>query len=72
MRESLRDVLLLQPERSSENTPAMQERGRLLRTDVVGWLREQLPALSRHAPVEMDDWQVKASDGAGNKSVIPW
>lgn len=50
----------------------MQERGRLLRSDVVGWLREQLPVLRREAPVGTDDWQVKASDGAGNKNVVPW
>ncbi|MEV6241584.1 DUF3578 domain-containing protein [Lentzea sp. NPDC051838] len=72
MREHLRGVLRLQPERSAENTPAMQRRGDLLRNGVAGWLDEQLPALRTHAPVEMDDWKVKASDGAGNKSVIPW
>lgn len=72
VRELLRDVLLLQPEWSPKNTPAMQERGRLVRHEVAGWVREQLPALKRAAPVEIDDWRVEASDGAGNKNAIPW
>ncbi|RAS63926.1 uncharacterized protein DUF3578 [Lentzea atacamensis] len=72
MRVFLRDVLLLQPEWDSENTPAMQERGRLLGQDLAGWLREHLPALTRNAPIEIDDWNVHPSDGAGNKNVIPW
>ncbi|MDX8036580.1 DUF3578 domain-containing protein [Lentzea sp. BCCO 10_0856] len=72
MRELLRDVLLLQPKWTSENTPAMQERGRLVRHEVAGWLREQLPALKSAAPVEIDDWSVEARDGTGLKSEIPW
>lgn len=72
MRAFLRDVLLLQPEWSSKNTPAMQDRGHLIRHDVAGWLREQLPALTRNAPTEIDDWNVHPSDGAGNRNEIPW
>ncbi|WP_434450824.1 MrcB family domain-containing protein [Lentzea sp. E54] len=72
MRELLRDVLLLQPKWTADNTPEMQERGRLIRHDVAGWLREQLPALERAASVEIDDWAVEASDGTGLKAVIPW
>lgn len=72
MRALLRDVLLLQPKWESTNTPAMQKRGHLVRDDVAGRLREQLPALARYAPVGVDDWKVEPSDGAGNKSEIPW
>jgi hypothetical protein len=72
MRELLRDVLLLQPEWNSKNTPAMRQRGQLIRGDVAQWLRDQLPALQRNAPVEIDDWRVDPSDGAGLKSEIPW
>jgi len=72
MRVSLRDVLLLQPQWTSQNTPAMQKRGRLIRHEVAGWLREQLPVLRRGAPVDTADWRVEASDGAGNKNVVPW
>lgn len=72
MRAFLRDVLLLQPQWSSKNTPAMQERGRLVRHDVAGWLRDQLPALRRNVPIEPADWKVQPSDGTGNKNEIPW
>ncbi|WP_439663204.1 MrcB family domain-containing protein [Lentzea sp. HUAS TT2] len=71
MRELLRDVLLLQPQWTSKNTPEMERRGRLVRHDVAGWLREQLPALVRAAPVEID-WGVQAKDATGGKSEIPW
>lgn len=72
MRELLRDVLLLQPEWSPQNTPAMQKRGRLIRSDVKGWLRERLPALTQDTPAEIDDWDVEARDGTGLKNEIPW
>lgn len=71
MRELLRDVLQLQPEWRPENTPAMQERGRLIRHDVASWLRERLPAL-KSALAEIDDWQVEARDATGLKAEIPW
>lgn len=72
MRELLHDVLLLQREWSPKNTPAMERRGQLIRDGVAGWLREQLPALKRDAPVELNDWAVEARDATGNKSVVPW
>ncbi|MCR3747863.1 MrcB family domain-containing protein [Lentzea californiensis] len=71
MRELLRDVLLLQREWTSKNTPAMEKRGRLVRHGVANWLREQLPALRRAAPVEID-WGVQAKDATGGKAEIPW
>ncbi|WP_146173791.1 MrcB family domain-containing protein [Saccharothrix carnea] len=71
MRELLRDVLLLQPGWSRENTPAMQERGRLIRHEVARWLREQLPTIAENTP-GVDDWQVEARDGTGLKNEIPW
>ncbi len=72
MRELLRDVLLLQPDWNSKNTPAMRERGQLIRGGAAQWLRDQLPALQRDLPVAIDDWRVDPSDGAGLKSEIPW
>lgn len=72
MRELLRDVMQLQAEWTSENTPEMQERGRLIRQDIPNWLRERLPDLRRAAPVEITDWRVGSSDGAGNRAEIPW
>lgn len=71
MRELLRDVLLLQPVWSRKNTPAMQERGRLIRHEVARWLREQLSAIAENTP-SVGDWQVEARDGTGLKNEIPW
>ncbi|MFI9011004.1 MrcB family domain-containing protein [Actinosynnema sp. NPDC053489] len=72
MRELLRKILSLQPDWSSDNTPAMQERGLLVRREVVGWLRERLPSIVENAPEEIDDWRVEARDGTGLKNEIPW
>lgn len=72
MRELLREVLSLQPAWHSKNTPDMEKRGRLVRHDVVGWLKGQLPAIERAVPDEIDDWAAEGSDGAGLKSEIPW
>lgn len=72
MRELLRDVLLLQPHWSPKNTSAMQERGRLIRHEVAGWLRERLPSIAENTPKGIVDWQVEARDGTGLKSEIPW
>lgn len=72
MRELLRDVLLLQPSWSRDNTPDMQQRGQLVRNKVTGWLRDQLPTITDRTPEEIDDWQVEARDGTGLKNEIPW
>ncbi|MFD5825513.1 MrcB family domain-containing protein [Lentzea sp. NPDC060358] len=72
MRELLRDVLLLQPEWTSKNTPAMEQRGRLVRKHVASWLQERLPGVGRAASVAIDDWKVEAKDATGAKSEIPW
>ncbi|MFD4641970.1 MrcB family domain-containing protein [Lentzea sp. NPDC058436] len=72
MRELLRDVMVLQAEWVSENTPAMRARGELIRRDLPALLRERLPALQRAAAVEITDWRAAGSDGAGNRAEIPW
>jgi 5-methylcytosine-specific restriction enzyme MrcB-like protein/uncharacterized protein DUF3883 len=68
MRELLEDILLLQPDWSSKNTAAMQERGRLVRHGVADWLRDRLPSID----TTIDDLRVEARDGTGLKGEIPW
>lgn len=72
MRELLRNVLLLQPDWSPKNTSAMQERGKLIRHEMAGWLRERLPVVTAEASKEVYDWQIEARDGTGLKNEIPW
>ena len=45
MKETLAKICELQPKYSSSNTPAMQERGLLIRTELAGELRNRLPVL---------------------------
>ena len=68
MRESLEGVLRLQPEWSAKNTPAMQQRGKLVRNDVADWLRARLPSMAD----SVEDLKVEARDGTGLKGEIPW
>lgn len=72
MRELLREVLLLQREWTSRNTPEMERRGLLVRYDVANWLWERLPVITREAPAEIRDWSVQAKDATGGKAEIPW
>lgn len=65
----LRHVLDLQAEYSSENTPAMQERGRLVRESGPQRIEQLLPD-----DVELDpaDLRTEGSDGTGRKNRVPW
>ena len=45
MKETLAKICELQPKYSSSNTPEMQERGLLIRTELAGELKNRLPAL---------------------------
>lgn len=72
MIDCLRRICELQPSYSSENTPAMQERGHLVRRvltqelrDFGGELREALGAFGA-------EFDCDASDGIGRKTEAPW
>ena len=54
------------------NTPAMQERGRLVRKDVKLAVEALRPALSVRLGTFGDDFLVEASDGIGRKTELPW
>jgi RNase P subunit RPR2 len=50
----------------------MQERGKLIRRDMVLALEAKLPVLSRAVDPIFDDLSVEASDGIGRKTEAPW
>jgi hypothetical protein len=72
MKAAIRRICELQPEYSADNTPAMQERGRLLREDLVSQLRALEEPLSAALGRFGGDFSVDASDGIGRKTELPW
>ncbi|MBZ9798808.1 MrcB family domain-containing protein [Mesorhizobium sp. ES1-4] len=72
MREALERICQLQPEYSAENTPAMQERGRLVRSDLKAEVEKLGPSLAAALGPFGDDLLVDASDGIGRKTELPW
>lgn len=70
--EALEEVLLLQTEWTHVNTDAMARRGQLVRHDVAGWMRSQVPALQAVVPPSVDDLAAEGRDGTGRKTEIPW
>ena len=57
---------------SSENTPEMQERGRIIRRDLPELLRNHLPTLKQSIGRFADDLRIEGSDGIGRKTEAPW
>jgi MrcB-like, N-terminal domain/Domain of unknown function (DUF3883) len=72
IKETLARICALQPKYSSSNTPEMQERGYLIRTELAGELRDRIPALQGAFDGLFDDLSVDASDGIGRKTEAPW
>lgn len=65
-------VCELQKEYSSENTPAMQERGALIRSSLVQDLRDELPSIAPSFGDLAQELSVEGSDGIGRKTEAPW
>jgi len=72
MKEILKKICDLQPRYSSSNTPEMQERGYLVRTELTREMRERLNSLQGAFDNIFDDLAVEASDGIGRKTEAPW
>lgn len=72
MKKILARICELQPLYSSSNTPEMQERGHLIRTDLLQTLKDRLPALRSAFGPGFYDLDVEASDGIGRKTEAPW
>ena len=64
-------VCELQKEYSSENTPAMQERGALIRSSLVQDLRDELPSIAPSFGDLAQELSVEGSDGIGRKTEAP-
>lgn len=72
MRVVLEKICDLQPKYSSLNTAEMQERGRLVRSELADLLKDRLPTLQHAFDAVFDDLAVEASDGIGRKTEAPW
>jgi hypothetical protein len=72
MQETLERICELQPQYAAENTPAMQERGRLVRGDLKKEFEELRPRLAAALGPFGSDLLVEASDGIGRKTELPW
>jgi MrcB-like, N-terminal domain/Domain of unknown function (DUF3883) len=72
MKEILQRICALQPHYSSQNTPEMQERGRLIRKELVEAMRLSIPNLQPAFDEVFDDLAVEGSDGIGRKTEAPW
>lgn len=72
LKATIKRICDLQPLYSSSNTPEMQERGNLIRTDLAQELRSRLGDLGRAFDPLFDDLAVEGSDGIGRKTEAPW
>jgi hypothetical protein len=66
----LRRILELQAQYESNSTPAMSERGILVRDDVPNWIRGHGAELAER--LEIDDFFAEGRDGTGRKTRVPW
>ncbi len=72
LKATIKRICELQPKYSSSNTPEMQERGNLIRSDRTQELRGRLHDLGRAFDPLFDDLAVEGSDGIGRKTEAPW
>lgn len=72
LKTKIKRICELQPKYSSSNTPEMQERGNLIRSDLTQELRSRLRDLSRAFDPLFDDLAAEGSDGIGRKTEAPW
>lgn len=72
MRDALKRICDLQPFYSAENTPQMQERGRILRDSLKPAIEAMQRPLSAALGPFGGDFLVEASDGIGRKTELPW
>lgn len=72
MRDELQEVIALQREYTSENSPAMRRRGVLIRDLIPQQLRTVSARLKSALGVHGDDLAFQGRDGTGRKTLIPW
>ena len=72
MRDKFREVLALQLEHSSLNTPPMVRRGQLIRNEIPEEMRTWSAALPGAASPFKGRLNVQGRDGTGLKTFVPW
>lgn len=72
MREKFAEVLALQLEHSSLNTPAMVRRGQLIRDEIPSEMRTWPACLTSAALPFRGRLNVQGRDGTGLKTFVPW
>jgi hypothetical protein len=72
MLQTINRICELQKSYSSTNTPEMQERGRLIRAELAGEMRNRLSHFKGFMDPVFSDLAVDASDGIGRKTEAPW
>src|SRR5689334_21904387 len=72
MQSELERVLGLQPTWNSRNTPAMVERGTVVRHEIAGWLRDHGDALASAIRIPAEDFFPEGRDATGLKTRVPW
>jgi len=70
VRAELQRILELQVDFDARATPAMVERGRLIRRDVADWLASHATPLA--GAMRVDDFFSEGRDGTGLKTRVPW
>lgn len=70
MRANLQRILELQVQHQARISPAMDERGQLVRHAAPNWLRERETQIG--AAIGVEDFFVEGGDGTGLKNRVPW
>jgi hypothetical protein len=72
MQAELQRILELQAEWTSTRSQSMDERGRLVRGDVAGWMSANRVELASALAIEKGDFLAEGRDGTGRKTRVPW
>lgn len=72
IKKQIHEVLELQKQYTSKNTPAMKRRGILIRKEIASTLNGNLDRFKSKYEIAIEDLWVQGKDGDGNKAEIPW
>lgn len=72
MIREIKRVAELQLEYSSENTPAMSERGQIIRVDLPDFLRKHISEFENGLGRFFSELKIEGRDGIGRKTEAPW
>jgi predicted HNH restriction endonuclease len=72
LKDTIKQILELQPLYSSKNTPEMAKRGVLVRTTLTNICKSLIPALKESFAEFAGDIKAEGSDGIGRKTEAPW